>query len=56
MDWTLGNTLNASLNKLWKNNLTADEVQTLYKWKFSTSTNKIHQHLLIATSVALEKF
>ena len=32
MDWTLGNTLNASADelRLWKTNLTDTEVQTLY--------------------------
>ena len=57
MDWTLGNTLNASADelRLWKTNLTASEVQTLYNIEntppptLSSSTPADN-----ATSVALD--
>ena len=42
MDWTLGNTLNASADelRLWKTNLTASEVQTLYNIELSSQSLK----------------
>ena len=57
MDWTLGNTLNASADelRLWKNNLTADEVQTLYNME-STPPPILNSSVPAdnATSVALD--